>query len=108
MCFFMAGVLVLAAAGDIRRSLAVELLADSASRVTSGGCALGYSIATGSFFLGQQDVFPRFPARLHFLIDPRRSALHLDDLMIWFFRSVSALQQSLQSTATAKPLAVAL
>jgi len=43
MCFFLAGVLLLAAAGDIRMLARAELLADSASRVTSGACALDSS-----------------------------------------------------------------
>jgi hypothetical protein len=41
----------------------------------------GLFIATGSFFLGQQAVFPRFPARLHLPDSPCPPAIPLDDLL---------------------------
>ncbi|MGC1298558.1 MAG: hypothetical protein WA869_26315 [Alloacidobacterium sp.] len=60
MCFFMAAVLLLAVAGDIR-ILARGGIAGR-QRITRHLWRMCYGlfIATGSFFLGQQQVFPAF------------------------------------------------
>jgi uncharacterized membrane protein len=60
MCFFMAGVLLLATAGDMRM-LARGGIAGR-QRITRHlwRMCFGLFIATGSFFLGQQQVFPAF------------------------------------------------
>jgi uncharacterized membrane protein len=60
MCFFMAGVLLLAAAGDIR--MLVRGGISGRPRITRHlwRMCFGLFIATGSFFLGQQQVFPAF------------------------------------------------
>jgi uncharacterized membrane protein len=60
MCFFMATVLLLAAAGDIR--MLVRGGISGRPRITRHlwRMCFGLFIATGSFFLGQQQVFPAF------------------------------------------------
>jgi uncharacterized membrane protein len=60
MCFFMAAVLLLAAAGDIR--MLVRGGISGRPRITRHlwRMCFGLFIATGSFFLGQQQVFPAF------------------------------------------------
>lgn len=58
MCFFMAAVLLLAAAGDIRMIARGGI--SGRPRITRHlwRMCFGLFIATGSFFLGQQQVFP--------------------------------------------------
>jgi uncharacterized membrane protein len=60
MCFFMAAVLLLAAAGDIRMLARGDI--SGRPRITRHlwRMCFGLFIATGSFFLGQQQVFPAF------------------------------------------------
>jgi uncharacterized membrane protein len=60
MAFFMAAVLLLAASGDIR--LLVRGQSSARQRITRHlwRMCFGLFIATGSFFLGQQQVFPAF------------------------------------------------
>ena len=60
MCFFLAVVLMLAAGGDIRMLARGEI--SGRQRVTRHlwRMCFGLFIATGSFFLGQQQVFPAF------------------------------------------------
>jgi uncharacterized membrane protein len=60
MCFFMAAVLLLAVAGDIRMLARGGL--SGRPRITRHlwRMCFGLFIATGSFFLGQQQVFPAF------------------------------------------------
>jgi hypothetical protein len=60
MCFFMAAVLLLAAAGDIRMLARGGI--SGRPRITRHlwRMCFGLFIATGSFFLGQQQVFPAF------------------------------------------------
>ena len=60
MAFFMAAVLVLAASGDIRMFARGQ--SSSRQRITRHlwRMCFGLFIATGSFFLGQQQVFPAF------------------------------------------------
>ena len=60
MCFFMAAVLLLAAAGDIRMLARGGI--SGRARITRHlwRMCFGLFIATGSFFLGQQQVFPAF------------------------------------------------
>jgi hypothetical protein len=60
MAFFMAAVLLLAASGDIR--MLVRGQYSGRQRITRHlwRMCFGLFIATGSFFLGQQQVFPAF------------------------------------------------
>jgi uncharacterized membrane protein len=60
MAFFMAAVLLLAASGDIR--MLARGQSSSRQRITRHlwRMCFGLFIATGSFFLGQQQVFPAF------------------------------------------------
>jgi uncharacterized membrane protein len=60
MCFFMAAVLLLAAVGDIRMLAHGGI--SGRPRITRHlwRMCFGLFIATGSFFLGQQQVFPAF------------------------------------------------
>jgi uncharacterized membrane protein len=60
MCFFMAAVLLLAAAGDVRMLARGGI--SGRPRITRHlwRMCFGLFIATGSFFLGQQQVFPAF------------------------------------------------
>lgn len=60
MCFFMAAVLLVAAAGDIRMLACGGI--SGRPRITRHlwRMCFGLFIATGSFFLGQQQVFPAF------------------------------------------------
>jgi hypothetical protein len=60
MAFFMAAVLLLAASGDIR--MLVRGYSSGRQRITRHlwRMCFGLFIATGSFFLGQQQVFPAF------------------------------------------------
>jgi uncharacterized membrane protein len=60
MCFFLAAVLLLAAAGDIRMLARGGI--SGRPRVTRHlwRMCFGLFFATGSFFLGQQQVFPAF------------------------------------------------
>ena len=60
MAFFMAAVLVLAASGDIR--MLARGQSSGRPRITRHlwRMCFGLFIATGSFFLGQQQVFPAF------------------------------------------------
>jgi len=60
MCFFFGAVLLLAAAGDIR--MLVRGGISGRQRITRHlwRMCFGLFIATGSFFLGQQQVFPAF------------------------------------------------
>ncbi len=60
MCFFMATVLLFAAAGDIRMLARGSI--SGRPRITRHlwRMCFGLFIATGSFFLGQQQVFPAF------------------------------------------------
>jgi hypothetical protein len=60
MAFFMAAVLLLASSGDIR--MLARGQSSGRQRITRHlwRMCFGLFIATGSFFLGQQQVFPAF------------------------------------------------
>jgi hypothetical protein len=60
MCFFMAAVLLLAAAGDIRMLARGGISGRPRIMRHLWRMCFGLFIATGSFFLGQQQVFPAF------------------------------------------------
>jgi hypothetical protein len=60
MCFFMAGVPLLAAAGDIRMLASGGIAGRQRITRHLWRMCFGLFIATGSFFLGQQQVFPAF------------------------------------------------
>jgi uncharacterized membrane protein len=60
MCFFMAGVLLLAGAGDIRMLVRGGIAGRQRITRHLWRMCFGLFIATGSFFLGQQQVFPAF------------------------------------------------
>jgi len=60
MCFFMAGVLLLATTGDIRMIARGGIAGRQRITRHLWRMCFGLFIATGSFFLGQQQVFPAF------------------------------------------------
>jgi hypothetical protein len=60
MCFFMAAVLLLAAAGDVRMLVRGGIAGRQRITRHLWRMCFGLFIATGSFFLGQQQVFPAF------------------------------------------------
>lgn len=84
MCFFFGIVLMLAAAGDIRM-LAVGGIAGR-QRITRHlwRMCFGLFIATGSFFLGQQQVFPVFLRGSIFLTV--LAVLPFPVMIYWLFR----------------------
>ncbi len=84
MCFFLGSVLLLASAGDIRM-LARGGIAGR-QRVTRHlwRMCFGLFIATGSFFLGQQQVFPAFLRGSLFLIV--LAMLPFPLMIYWLFR----------------------
>jgi uncharacterized membrane protein len=88
MCFFMASVLLLASAGDVRMLVRGGIAGRQRITRHLWRMCFGLFIATGSFFLGQQQVFPAylrgsifltvlallpFPLMIYFLIRVRFS-----------------------------------
>jgi uncharacterized membrane protein len=84
MYFFMGSVMVLAAAGDIRMLLRGGVF--GAKRIVRHlwRMCFGLFIATGSFFLGQQQVFPNWLRGSSVLFVPALLPLVL--LIFWLFR----------------------
>lgn len=84
MSFFMSSVMLLAAAGDIRMLLRRSL--PDAKRIVRHlwRMCFGLFIATGSFFLGQQQVFPPWMRGSAFLLI--LGVLPLPLLIFWLFR----------------------
>jgi hypothetical protein len=84
MRFFMGSVMLLAAAGDVR--MLVRGGAFGAKRIVRHlwRMCFGLFIATGSFFLGQQQVFPVWLRKTNVLFVPALLPLVL--LIFWVFR----------------------
>jgi hypothetical protein len=84
MHFFLGSVMLLAAAGDIR--MLVRGGAFGAKRIVRHlwRMSFGFFIATGSFFLGQQQVFPTWLRGSSLLFIPALLPLIL--LIFWLFR----------------------
>jgi len=84
MYFFMGSVMLLAAAGDVRMLVRGGVF--GAKRIVRHlwRMCFGLFIATGSFFLGQQQVFPRWLRGSPVLSIPALLPLAL--LIFWLFR----------------------
>jgi hypothetical protein len=84
MHFFMGSVMLLAAAGDIRMLVRGGVF--GAKRIVRHlwRMCFGLFVATGSFFLGQQQVFPAWLRQTNVLFVPALLPLVL--LMFWLFR----------------------
>jgi hypothetical protein len=84
MYFFMGSVMLRAGAGDIRMLVRGGVF--GAKRIVRHlwRMYLGFFIATGSFFLGQQQVFPRWLRGSPALFIPALLPLAL--LIFWLFR----------------------
>src|ERR1700687_1425774 len=84
MHFFMGSVMLLAAAGDIRMLVRGGVF--GAQRIVRHlwRMCFGFFIATGSFFLGQQQVFPAWLRGSSLLFIPALLPLIL--LIFWLFR----------------------
>ena len=78
MCFFMAGVLLLATTGDIRMIARGGIAGRQRITRTSGGCALDFSLQQDLSFLASNRSFP-LSCAAHLPHDPRRSAIPPDD-----------------------------
>jgi uncharacterized membrane protein len=102
MCFFMAGVLLFAAAGDIRMLARGGI--SGRPRITRHlwRMCFGLFIATGSFFLGQQQVFPAFLRGSVFLTV--LAVLPFPLMIYWLIRVRFKNAYKLQSPA--RPIAV--
>ena len=84
MDFFLGSILLLAAAGDLRMLLRGSITGvERVSRHLWRMC-FGWFIATGSFFLGQQQVFPTAIRKTGLLIVP--AVLPLVLLVFWLIR----------------------
>ena len=84
MHFFMGSVMLLAAAGDVRMLVRGGVLGAKRIRRHLWRMCFGWFIATGSFFLGQQQAFPAFlRGSLVLLI---LGVLPLLLLIFWIFR----------------------
>jgi uncharacterized membrane protein len=84
MFFFMGSVMLLAAAGDLRMLLGGGVLGAKRIKRHLWRMCFGWFIATGSFFLGQQQVFPRFLQGSALLLI--LGVLPLLLLIFWMFR----------------------
>ena len=84
MNFFMGSVVLLAAAGDIRMLMRGGI--SGAQRIARHlwRMCFGLFIASGSFFLGQQQVFPHWLRKTNVLFIP--AILPLILLIFWLFR----------------------
>ncbi len=84
MHFFMGSVMLLAAAGDIRMLVRGGVF--GAKRIVRHlwRMCFGLFVATGSFFLGQQQVFPAWLRKTNVLFVPALLPLVL--LIFWLFR----------------------
>jgi len=84
MHFFMGSVMLLAAAGDIRMLVRGGVF--RAKRIVRHlwRMCFGLFVATGSFFLGQQQVFPAWLRKTNVLFVP--AVLPLVLLIFWLFR----------------------
>src|SRR3981081_731984 len=84
MYFFLGSVMLLAAGGDSRMLVRGGVF--GAKRIVRHlwRMCFGFFIATGSFFLGQQQVFPAFIRKTNLLFVP--AILPLILLIFWLFR----------------------
>ena len=84
MYFFLSTVVLLAAAGDIRMLVHGGISGTQRLVRHLWRMCFGLFIATGSFFLGQQQVFPAFVRRANILFVPALLPLAL--LIFWLIR----------------------
>jgi len=84
MSFFFGAILLLATAGDIRMLVRGGISGRQRTTRHLWRMCYGLFIATGSFFLGQQQVFPAFLRGSIFLTLP--ALLPLPLLIYWFLR----------------------
>ena len=84
MHFFMGSVILLAAAGDIRMLLRGGVFGNKRIVRHLWRMCFGFFVATGSFFLGQQQVFPAWLRGSSVLFIPALLPLVL--LIFWLFR----------------------
>jgi hypothetical protein len=84
MHFFMGSVMLLAAAGDLRMLVRGGVLGAMRIKRHLWRMCFGWFIATGSFFLGQQQVFPAFLRGSLVLL--LLAVLPLFLLIFWMFR----------------------
>ena len=84
MLFFMGSVMLLAAAGDIRMLVRGGVFGTKRIVRHLWRMCFGFFIATGSFFLGQQQVFPAWLRGSSLLFIPALLPLVL--LIFWLFR----------------------
>jgi len=84
MYFFMGSVMLLAAAGDVRMLLRGGVLGNKRIVRHLWRMCFGFFVATGSFFLGQQQVFPAWLRGSGVLFIPALLPLVL--LIFWVFR----------------------
>jgi len=84
MCFFMAAIALLCAAGDARMLLRVGVFGKQRVARHLWRMCFGLFIATGSFFLGQQQVFPAWVRGSNMLLIP--ALLPLGLLIFWLGR----------------------
>jgi len=84
MRFFMGSVMLLAATGDLRMLIGGGVTGGKRIVRHLWRMCFGLFIATGSFFLGQQQVFPRFVRQSNVLFVP--AILPLVLLIFWLIR----------------------
>lgn len=84
MRFFMGSVMLLAAAGDIRMLLGGGVAGGKRIVRHLWRMCFGLFVATGSFFLGQQQVFPAFVRQSNVLFVP--AILPLALMIFWLVR----------------------
>jgi uncharacterized membrane protein len=102
MCFFMATVLLLAAAGDIRMLVRGGLARRQRITRHLWRMCFGLFIATGSFFLGQQQVFPAFLRGSIFLTI--LAVLPFPVMIYWLIRVRFSKTYQVQSSAQPAPV----
>jgi hypothetical protein len=105
MCFFMAAVLLLAAAGDIRMLARGGISGRPRIARHLWRMCFGLFIATGSFFLGQQQVFPAFLRGSIFLTI--LAVLPFPLMIYWLIRIRFRNAYIVQPTPAPTPIAVA-
>jgi hypothetical protein len=84
MIFFVGSVVLLAAAGDVRMLVRGGVFGRQRIVCHLWRMCFGLFIATGSFFIGQPQVFPAFIRKTNLLFVP--GILPLILMIFWFFR----------------------
>ncbi len=104
MAFFMAAIVLLAALGDIR--MLARGLSSGRQRITRHlwRMCFGLFIATGSFFLGQQQVFPAFLRGSMFLT--LLAVLPFPLMIYWLIRVRFKNAYKIQSSPSPNPVSV--